>query len=121
VAADDGAVAVVQLWLAERARLGFNGRQKLFCTLAGGPLSSNQVRQMVKRRAARAGIDKRVHPHGLRHTHAAELVAEGVPVNVIQKQLGHVCLPAAYRPGRRDRHGPQARVEAVTDRHRHRP
>jgi integrase len=37
-------------------------------------------------------FDKRVHPHGLRHTHAAELVAEGVPVNVIQKQLGHVSL-----------------------------
>lgn len=92
VAVDDGAVAVLQLWLAERAGLGMNGRQKLFCTLTGGPLSANQVRQMVKRRAARAGIDKRVHPHGLRHTHAAELVAEGVPVNVIQKQLGHVSL-----------------------------
>ena len=93
VAIDDGAIAVVQLWLAERAKLpGVNGRQRLFCTLQGGPLSANQVRQMVKRRAARASIDKRVHPHGLRHTHAAELVAEGVPVNVIQKQLGHVSL-----------------------------
>ncbi|MGH3254837.1 MAG: tyrosine-type recombinase/integrase [Streptosporangiaceae bacterium] len=93
VAVDDGAIAVVQLWLAERAKLpGVNGRQRLFCTLKGGALSANQVRQMIKRRAARAGIDKRVHPHGLRHTHAAELVAEGVPVNVIQKQLGHVSL-----------------------------
>ena len=92
VAIDDGAIAMVQLWLAERARLGVNGRQRLFCTLQGGPLSANQVRQMVKRRAAKAGITKRVHPHGLRHTHAAELVAEGVPVNVIQKQLGHVSL-----------------------------
>jgi hypothetical protein len=36
-----------------------NGRHKLSCTLSGGPLSANQVRQMVKRRAARAGIDKR--------------------------------------------------------------
>jgi site-specific recombinase XerD len=92
VAVDDGAIAVLELWLAERAKLGMNGRQKLFCTLAGGPLSANQVRQMCKRRAAKAGIEKRVHPHGLRHTHAAELVAEGVPVNVIQKQLGHVSL-----------------------------
>jgi site-specific recombinase XerD len=92
VSADDGALAVIGLWTAERARLGINGRQKLFCTLAGGPLSANQVRQMVKRRAAKAGLEKRVHPHGLRHTHAAELVAEGVPVNVIQKQLGHASL-----------------------------
>ena len=92
MAIDDGAVAVLQLWLAERAKLGMNGRQRLFCTLQGGPLSANQVRQMVKRRAAKAEITKRVHPHALRHTHAAELVAEGVPVNVIQKQLGHVSL-----------------------------
>jgi site-specific recombinase XerD len=92
VAIDDGAIAVLELWLAERARLGFNGRQRLFGTLQGGPLSANQARQMCKRRAAKAGIDKRVHPHALRHSHAAELVAEGVPVNVIQKQLGHVSL-----------------------------
>ena len=42
VAIDDGALAVVQLWLAERARLDVNGRQRLFCTLQGGPLSANQ-------------------------------------------------------------------------------
>ena len=92
VSVDDGALAVVQLWLDARAKLGINGRHKLFCTLAGTPLYSSQVRAMVTRRAARAGIDKRVHPHALRHTHAAELVAEGVPVNVIQAQLGHVSL-----------------------------
>jgi hypothetical protein len=43
---------IVQLWLAERPRLGVNGRQWLFCTLQGGDLSPIHVRQMVKRRAA---------------------------------------------------------------------
>jgi len=47
---------------------------------------------MLKRRAAKAGIDKRVHPHGLRHTHATELIAEGLPLNALQKQLGHASL-----------------------------
>ena len=41
------------------------------------------------RLAAKAGLEKRVHPHGLRHTHAAELVREGMSVNVIRDQLGH--------------------------------
>ena len=41
----------MQLWLAERPRLGVNGRQWLFCTLQGGDLSANHVRQMVKLRA----------------------------------------------------------------------
>jgi hypothetical protein len=42
----------VRLWLAERPRLGANGRQRLFCALQGGDLSANHVRQMVKCRAA---------------------------------------------------------------------
>jgi hypothetical protein len=31
----------------------------------------------------------RGHPHGLRHTHAAELRAEGVDIGIIARQLGH--------------------------------
>jgi integrase len=44
---------------------------------------------LLPRLARGAGIPKRVHPHGLRHTHAAQLAREGVPLNVIQAQLGH--------------------------------
>jgi site-specific recombinase XerD len=38
------------------------------------------------------GIEKRVHPHGLRHTMAYELLMEGVPIPIIQRQLGHTSL-----------------------------
>lgn len=31
-------------------------------------------------------------PHQLRHAHAVELAREGVPLNIIQRQLGHVNL-----------------------------
>jgi site-specific recombinase XerD len=37
--------------------------------LRGGPMNSSYVRQLLPRLAKRAGIEKRVHPHGLRHTH----------------------------------------------------
>jgi hypothetical protein len=69
----------------------------LFCTLAGGPVSAVYVRNMLRRIAAKAGVDKRVHPHRLRHTHAAELVREGTPVNVIRDQLGHSSLAVTDR------------------------
>ena len=86
----DGALAVLQLWLDARRDLGIRRTAPLFCTLGGGPLSANQVRQMMKRRAARAGLDMRVHPHGLRHSHAFDLaVKRGVPAVVVQQQLGH--------------------------------
>ncbi len=44
---------------------------------------------MLARIADNAGIEKRVHPHGLRHTHALELASESTPINTIQLQLGH--------------------------------
>jgi len=43
----------------------------------------------LKRRAARAGLRRRFVPHQLRHAHALELAHEGVPLNVIRRQLGH--------------------------------
>jgi len=47
---------------------------------------------LLPKLARQAGIEKRVHPHGLRHTHAYELMMEGVEVAIIQRQLGHVSL-----------------------------
>jgi site-specific recombinase XerD len=88
---DAGALVHVARWADYRRTLGFrNG--PLLCTLDGKPLSPRYVRAMLTRMAARAGIDKRVHPHGLRHTHAAELEQGGFTVTEIQGQLGHANL-----------------------------
>lgn len=91
VSVDDGSMALIQRWMDARARLGHR-HGYLFCTLAGAPLRGNYVRELMARIGRKAGIEKRVHAHALRHAHAAELAAEGVPVNVIQKQLGHARL-----------------------------
>lgn len=96
VALDDGALGLVNLWRERRKALGFGGRQPLFCgikgTGAGAELATAYVRRLLPTLAERAGLEKRVHPHGLRHSRAAELAAEGVPVNVIQQVLGHTSL-----------------------------
>jgi site-specific recombinase XerD len=83
-------------WLDRRASLGLkNG--PLFCTLYGGPLSGGYVRDMLKRLADKAGIDKRVHPHGLRHTYADELRKAGADVVTISKLLGHSSIAVTAR------------------------
>ncbi len=94
---DPGAFAMLESWLGVRASKGMTGRQPIFCTLGGRPLDPSYVRHLLPRLAARAGIEKRVHPHGLRHTHAAELAAERMPPNVIQAQLGHESLSTTDR------------------------
>jgi integrase/recombinase XerD len=51
----------------------------------------------MKRLAAKVAIEKRVHAHGLRHTHAYELANEGTPLHAIQQQLGHSSLATTDR------------------------
>jgi integrase/recombinase XerD len=44
---------------------------------------------MVKRYAAKAGIEKNVHPHTLRHSFATDLYRETSKIRLVQKALGH--------------------------------
>lgn len=86
------AQAHLDRWMDKRKRLGITKRRPLFCTLEGKAVSRVYVGAMLRRYATRAGIAKRVHPHGLRHSHAAHLVEEGVAMHLIQQQLGHANL-----------------------------
>ncbi len=76
-------MAVIQRWAEKCRGLGIRGRD-MFCTLDGRRLKATYARTAPRRLAARAGIDKRVDPHSLRHCHAAELAAERIPINVVQ-------------------------------------
>jgi integrase/recombinase XerD len=68
----------------------------MFCVIdgptRGRPWSSAAVRSELRRLAVQAGVRRRFAPHQLRHAHAVELAREGVPLNIIQRQLKHVNL-----------------------------
>ena len=80
-------------WLRYRRELPVG---RLFCTInsprPGCPCSPAAIRVQLRRLAAGAGVRRRFAPHQLRHAHAVELAREGVPLNVIQRQLGHANL-----------------------------
>ncbi len=96
VGLDPPAFAVLEQWLDARSKLGVPRGAKVFCTVTAGnigsPLGAAQWRDTIKQLGRKAGIEKRVHSHGLRHTHAVELMREGVPLLVISRQLGHASL-----------------------------
>jgi site-specific recombinase XerD len=83
----------LSLWLAARVELPVG---PLFCIIdgpiRGRPWSSAGVRSELRRLAAQARVRRRFAPHQLRHAHAVELAREGVPLNIIQRQLGHANL-----------------------------
>ena len=56
-------------------------------------LSRQAVGQGMKKAAAEVGVEPaRVHPHAFRHTYGRHCILQGVPVNVLQKWLGHSSL-----------------------------
>jgi site-specific recombinase XerD len=58
----------------------------------GRPWSAAAARTQFRHMADRAAVRRRFAPHQLRHAHAVEMAREGVPLNVIQRQLGHADL-----------------------------
>lgn len=89
VAIDSKSWEIVVEWLVVRTTMGLAETGPLFCTHEGTAISSRQVRAMMTRRAKRAGLTKHVHLHGLRHTMASEMAAEGIPLLDISGALGH--------------------------------
>ena len=77
-------------WLQLRTELPVGA---LFCVLRGPtqgrPWAPAGVRAQLHAAAARAGVRRRFAPHQLRHAHAVEMSRGGVPLLVIQRQLGH--------------------------------
>ncbi len=80
-------------WLDRRAALPLG---PLFCVIdgptRGRAWTAPAVRIQMRRLAAAAGVRRRFAPHQLRHAHAVEMAREGLPLNVIQRQLGHANL-----------------------------
>jgi integrase len=88
-------------WGWEQLRPWLNARPELpvgplLCIIdgptRGRPWSGAAVRSEFRRLASSAGVRRRFAPHQLRHAHALELAREGVPLNIIQHQLGHANL-----------------------------
>lgn len=80
-------------WLRTREQMPVGA---LFCVIhgpsRGRPWSAAAVRVQLRQAAAGAGVRRRFAPHQLRHAHAVEMAREGVPLVVIQRQLGHANL-----------------------------
>jgi site-specific recombinase XerD len=83
----------LQPWLAVRRQLPVG---PLFCVVTGATRgrgwSNAAARAGLRQGAAAAGVRRRFAPHALQHAHAVELAHEGVPLIVIQRQLGHTNL-----------------------------
>ncbi len=85
------AVAAIERYLeAARPKLVTNrSPANLFLTKRGTPFAAVTLWLRIKQRVRRAGIEKNVTPHMLRHSFATHLLEHGADLRVIQELLGH--------------------------------
>jgi integrase/recombinase XerD len=75
----------------------------IFCGLAGGRLQETILADIIRRAAKRAGIEKHVTAHTLRHTAATWLRQELGDTRLVAEYLGHADLSTVARYAHVDR------------------
>ncbi len=77
--------------LEYKEKSGADGKGYIF-SMNGKKMSPRGIQHAIKKAAKRAGIEKDVHVHTLRHSFATHLLEDGVDIRKIQTLLGHANL-----------------------------
>jgi integrase/recombinase XerD len=85
------AIHHLETWLREGRPEMLNGRvsDAAFVTLRGKPMTRQGFWHLIRRYAVRAGIERPLSPHTLRHAFATHLLDHGADLRVLQMLLGH--------------------------------
>src|SRR3989344_4980581 len=65
------------------------GRNNLYVFSKEKPLTTRNIQKIIQYTKTRAGINKKVTPHTLRHSFATHLLENGTDIRIIQIMLGH--------------------------------
>ncbi|EFG82460.1 site-specific tyrosine recombinase XerD [Corynebacterium ammoniagenes] len=81
--------AIEEYLVRARPQLSRGKSHALFLNTLGKPLSRQSAWAVIQQAVQRAGLDKKVSPHTLRHSFATHLLQGGADVRTVQELLGH--------------------------------
>lgn len=74
-----------------------NARCEYVFDYRGRQILGNHMTHVMKKYVIKAGLDRRLHPHSLRHTHATWLVMNRVSIYEVKELLGHSSVTMTSR------------------------
>ncbi len=83
------ALAALRGWLPHRSRWAETDETALFVARHGRRLGTRTVHRRLQQLARRRGVQRRVHPHALRHSFATHLLESSGDLRAVQELLGH--------------------------------
>jgi integrase/recombinase XerD len=82
---NDAAAELLKQYLASRA----DDNPALFVERGNRRLSERTIQKFVSKYGKLSGINKHVTPHAFRHSYATQLIRNHVPLEIIQRSMGH--------------------------------
>lgn len=86
------ALTALAAWMQARAQLPAVQADALFVGKRGRRIAPRVVQARLKVLALRQGVDRRVHPHALRHSFASHVLQSSGDLRAVQEMLGHASL-----------------------------
>ena len=78
--------------LAARPGAPHADREAVFLSVRGRRITRQQVHEVVRDAAVRAGLPGQVSPHVFRHSCATHMLEHGADMRVVQEMLGHASI-----------------------------
>jgi integrase/recombinase XerD len=78
--------------LAKELQEYLHGRENVYVFSKEKPLTTRNIQKIIFGLRKRAGIQKKITPHTLRHSMATHLLEQGTDIRMIQTLLGHSSL-----------------------------
>jgi integrase/recombinase XerC len=86
------AIQAIQDWLSQRTGMANLDENALFVSRQGRRLGARSIQKRLNRLTVQNGVQRKVHPHMLRHSFATHLLESSGDLRAVQELLGHADL-----------------------------
>ena len=102
---ENAAKAALENYITNTRMVMVSDSPYLFTNMKGQPMTRQGFWKLIKIYAKRAGIEKDITPHMIRHSFASHLVCNGADLKAVQEMLGHsdISTTQIYLQSRRNR------------------